>query len=202
LVPVYLRETGVTLAVASVSALTVFLSGLVAYLRFGQAKGSSETLIPLPSSPLSAPTLALLLPAFGLAMGVLIGAVPGKSVVPAITVAVIPGSLVLILISSLVLAAGLLQLVLSRRTETKASQNPAANEDAGSLALSLPPSLRRLALPAALAVVLARGYLGPALHEWPFIRGVDHYSHAVMANRMMTAGRIEPYLIYPRGSTR
>jgi hypothetical protein len=59
--------------------------------------------------------------------------------------------------------------------------------------------LRRLALPAALAVVLARGYLGPALHEWPFIRGVDHYSHAVMANRMMTAGRIEPYLIYPPG---
>ena len=199
LVPVYFLETGVTLAVASVSALAVFLSGLVAYLRLGQAKGSSETLIPLPSSPLSAPTLALLLPAFGLAMGVLIGAVPGKAVVPAITVAVVPGSLVLILISSLVLAAGLLQLVLSQRRESKASQSPAANEDAGSLALSFPPSLRRLALPAALAVVLARGYLGPALHEWPFIRGVDHYSHAVMANRMMTAGRIEPYLIYPPG---
>jgi hypothetical protein len=60
LVPVYLLETGVTLAVASVSAPVVFLSGLAAYLRSGQAKGSSEPLVPLPASPLSAPTLALL----------------------------------------------------------------------------------------------------------------------------------------------
>jgi hypothetical protein len=37
------------------------------------------------------------------------------------------------------------------------------------------------------------------LHDWPFIRGVDHYSHAVMANLMMTEGEIEPYLIYPPG---
>jgi hypothetical protein len=153
---VYILETGVTLAVASISAPVVFLSGLAAYLRSGQAKGSSEPLVPLPASPLSAPALALLLPAFGLAIGVLIGAVPGEPVVPAITGAVVPGALVLILITSLVLAAGLLQLFLSRRAETGASQNPAADEDAGSLALSFPPSLRRLALPAALAVVLAR----------------------------------------------
>jgi len=159
-------------------------------VRVTYADGASETyLVPLSWHDHPVEELA----------SAFIGAVPGKSVVPAITVAVVPGSLVLILISSLVLAAGLLQLVLSRRTETEASQNPAANEDAGSLALSFPPSLRRLALPAALAVVLARGYLGPALHEWPFIRGVDHYSHAVMANRMMTVGRIEPYLIYPPG---
>src|ERR687898_1248826 len=31
------------------------------------------------------------------------------------------------------------------------------------------------------------------------MRGVDHYSHAVMAELMMTEGRIEPYLIYPPG---
>jgi hypothetical protein len=170
LVPVDLLQTGVTLAVASTSAPVVFLSGLAAYLHFGPAKGSSEPLVPLLASPPSAPTLALLLPTFGLAIGFLIGAVPGDPVLPAITGAVVPGLLVLIMVSSLVLAAGLLQLFLSGRTETQASQIPAANEDAGSPALSFPPSLRRLALPA----VLARGYLGPALLEWPFIRGVDH----------------------------
>jgi hypothetical protein len=37
------------------------------------------------------------------------------------------------------------------------------------------------------------------LPDWPFIRGVDHYSHAVMADRMMTVGKIEPYLIHPPG---
>ena len=58
--------------------------------------------------------------------------------------------------------------------------------------------MRRLALPTVLLLVLLRGYLGPVL-DWPFIRGVDHYSHAVMTNLMMTRGEIEPYLIYPPG---
>src|SRR3712207_380987 len=58
---------------------------------------------------------------------------------------------------------------------------------------------RRLLLPAVLVLALPRGYLGPVLHDWPFIRGVDHYSHAVMANLMMSEGKIEPYLIYPPG---
>ncbi|MGH3146375.1 MAG: hypothetical protein ACRDTR_11310, partial [Rubrobacter sp.] len=54
-------------------------------------------------------------------------------------------------------------------------------------------------MPAVMVVVLVRAYSGPILHDWPFIRGVDHYSHAVMANRMITQGSIEPYLIYPPG---
>ena len=199
LVPVYLLNTGVTLAVASISAPVVLFSGLAAYVRFGPAKGSNEPLILLPASPLSVPTLALLVPAFGLAMGVLVGAVPGEPVLPPITGAVVPGWRVLILVSSLVLAAGLFQLFLSRWAEPQASQGSSADEGAGLPALSFPPLSRRIALPAVLVLVLARGYLGPTLHEWPFIRGVDHYSHAVMANRMMIEGRIEPYLLYPPG---
>jgi hypothetical protein len=198
LVPVYLLGTGVTLVVALISPPVVFFSGLAAYLRFGQAKGSDEPLAPPPASPLGAPALALLVPAFGLAVGVMIGAVPGEPVVPPITAAFVPGPRVLILISALVLAAGLLQLFLSRRVALQGSPEP-PDETAGLAPLSFPPSWRRLSLLAVLAVVLARGYLGPALYEWPFIRGVDHYSHAVMANRMMTEGQIEPYLIYPPG---
>ncbi|WP_119069441.1 hypothetical protein [Rubrobacter indicoceani] len=62
-----------------------------------------------------------------------------------------------------------------------------------------PSGWRRFLLPVVLGVVLIRGYSGVVLFDWPFIRGVDHYSHAVMANRMMFEGRIEPYLIYPSG---
>ena len=196
LVSIYLLGGGVTLFVAVISPAVVFLAGLAAYLRFGPAKGSDEPLVAVPTPPLAAPALALLVPAFGLAVGVLIGAVPGEPVVPPITGSVVPGPRVLVLIFALVLAAGLLQVLLSRRAgESSASPD----ETGGRSELSFPPSWRRLALPAVLLLVLARGYLGPALHEWPFIRGVDHYSHAVMANRMMTEGSIEPYLIYPPG---
>jgi hypothetical protein len=198
LVPVYLLGTGVTLAAAIVAPLVVFLSGLAAYLGFGRAKGSDEPVVPGPVSPLEAPALALLVPAFGLALGVLIGAVPGVTVRPPIMVAVLPGAWVMVLISLLVLAAALLQVFLSRRPATPAAPDPRGEAD-GPPASRWSPSSRRLLLGAVLLLVLARGYLGPVLHDWPFIRGVDHYSHAVMANRMMTEGEIEPYLIYPPG---
>jgi len=51
----------------------------------------------------------------------------------------------------------------------------------------------------ALALVLVRGYTGPVRYDWPFIRGGDQYSHAVMSNLMMTEGRIDSYLVYPPG---
>jgi hypothetical protein len=52
---------------------------------------------------------------------------------------------------------------------------------------------------ATVVVVLLRGYWGPVSHDWPFIRGGDQYSHAVMSGLMMTEGRIDSYLIYPPG---
>jgi hypothetical protein len=54
-------------------------------------------------------------------------------------------------------------------------------------------------LVATLLLVLLRGYWGPVRHDWPFIRGGDQYSHAVMSGLMMTDGRIDSYLIYPPG---
>ena len=92
----------------------------------------------------------------------------------------------------LVLAAGIVHLFMARRT--------AGSKEVALEAPAFPePALRRLLLPAVLMLALARGYFGPVLHDWPFMRGVDHYSHAVMADRMMTVGKIEPYLIYPPG---
>ena len=41
--------------------------------------------------------------------------------------------------------------------------------------------------------------LGTGVHDWPFIRGGDQYSHAVMSGLMISEGRIDSYLIYPPG---
>jgi hypothetical protein len=66
-----------------------------------------------------------------------------------------------------------------------------------------PAAWRGYALAAVLVttvvLVLLRGYWGPVRHDWPFIRGGDQYSHAVMSGLMMAEGRIDSYLIYPPG---
>ena len=191
LVPTRLLGLGITLPVAVGSALTVFVAGLVARLRFGPAKGVEGPLLPSPAVPLPSPALVPLAVAFGLALGVMAGLLPANVVLPAITGDTVPTGWMVLVITLLILATGILHLVFSRRTTEPV--------EPVSILPAVSPMARRLVLPGLLLLVLARGYIGPVLHDWPFIRGVDHYSHAVMANRMMEAGRIEPYLIYPPG---
>ncbi len=195
LVPTRLLGLGLTLPVVVASVFTVFLTGLAARVRFGAAKGDDEPVVPDPAVSLSAPALVPLAVALALAFGVLIGAVPGEAVRPAITGATVPTKEMTLVLALLVAASGVLDLIFRERSETT------VGESAGSSPLlpAVPASVRRLLLPAVLLLALARGYVGPVLHDWPFMRGVDHYSHAVMANRMMEVGRIEPYLIYPPG---
>jgi hypothetical protein len=54
-----------------------------------------------------------------------------------------------------------------------------------------------------LAVVLVltalRAYSGVAQYDWPYIRGGDAFSHAVMAEQMLAHGQYNTYLIYPPG---
>ena len=178
LVPMRLLDTGVTLPVALGTALVVSFGGLLAYLRFGPAKRMYEPLFS-GSSTLGMPVLVILVPAFGLALWSGLQLVPGR---------------LKALVVLLVLAAGVVHLVVSLRKP--APQEPSLEE---ALPETYSPLTRRLLLPAVLLLVLVRGYSGPLLHDWPFIRGVDHYSHAVMADLMMTRGEIEPYLIYPPG---
>jgi hypothetical protein len=190
LVPVRLLGSSVTLAVAVASPLVVFVVGLLAYLRFGSAKGPKEPLIP-PPGPLCVPALALMVPALALALGAALGYLPGRRIFPVVTVDAVPSEGVLLAIALLVLFAGIVQLVESRR-EPQAQLTELSEEHGELLA-------HRAILPAVLLLALLRGYLGPVLHDWPFIRGVDHYSHAVMTNLMMSKGEIKPYLIYPPG---
>src|SRR5215216_6139296 len=189
LIPTRLFGMGVSLSVTLVCVGIVFFSGLGASLWFGSGKGSSSEEV-VGSSPhmLGMLTLGLLAAAFGLGLGVVAGVVPGVQIRPPVSVSLAPGMGVMFAIALLVFFAGLVYLVESRPEPQDWPVGPRR---------PLVVLAQRLLLPAVLVLALLRGYLGPVLHDWPFIRGVDHYSHAVMAELMMTEGKIEPYLIYP-----
>jgi hypothetical protein len=197
LVPTRLLGMGVSLAVALLAPLVVFLGGLGAYVRFGGAKGSEGAIAPAPS-PLRGglSVQVLLIAAFGMALGVVIGVLPGVAIEPIVTVGIVPNMRVLLAIALLVFFAGVVHLIETLRQPAPRAEPPDRLVESPRPLAAL---ARRLLLPAVLVLALLRGYTGPILHDWPFIRGVDHYSHAVMAELMMTEGRIEPYLIYPPG---
>jgi hypothetical protein len=61
------------------------------------------------------------------------------------------------------------------------------------------PGVRGGALALVLALTAYRAYSGVIDHDWPFLRGSDQFSHAVMAEQMLTHGAYGSYLIYPPG---
>ncbi|HEY6278072.1 MAG TPA: hypothetical protein VIX86_17265, partial [Streptosporangiaceae bacterium] len=61
------------------------------------------------------------------------------------------------------------------------------------------PGLRAGALLVILALTAYRAYSGVISHDWPFLRGGDQFSHAVMAEQMLAHGSYGAYLVYPPG---
>jgi len=191
---------GVTLPIAVASPLVVLGLGAAALARFGPAKGNDE---PLLSAPGRMPVAALALVAVALALVLasnfmdlpgfwLAGACEGW---PTGTCKAAGEAQRFVLpVALLLLAAGAAQLAFGRRgRETGEVSETASAGGAGTF-----PGGRFL-LPVVLVLALARGYLGPALHDWPFVRGLDHYSHAVMTDMILTQGDTGSYLIYPPG---
>lgn len=191
---------GVTLPITIASPLIVLGSGLAAYLRFGPAAKGSDEPLSSPPAPMAAPALALVAVAFALVLWAdladfrafwLVNACRGW----ATTYCALgnPAQRFMLPIALLLLAAGAAYLISSRGEARTPEHETTSGGSEGR------GWVRRLLLPAVLLLVLARGYAGPVMHDWPHIRGLDHYSHAVMAGLMLDVGRIEPYLIYPPG---
>jgi hypothetical protein len=61
------------------------------------------------------------------------------------------------------------------------------------------PAVLRPSLAVILVLSAVRGYLGPVLHDWPYLRGNDQFSHAVMAEQILAHGSYGTYLVYPPG---
>ena len=180
-----LLGTGVTLAVAVTAPSLVFLTGLLAYLWFGPAKGPDAPLTPLPASPRT-PALLLLVAALALALVAFFDLVPGVWSA--------------ILVVPLVLFSGSVHLLTYPRPDPSQSGSPYAPP---AVTPRIAPSaalwVRYGVLSVVLLLVLLRGYLGPLLHRWPYPRGVDRYEHAVMTGMTLSEGNTESFMLYPPG---
>ena len=186
---------GVTLPIAVVAPLVVLGLGAATLARFGPAKGDDEPLL-APPTGLPGPVLLPVAAAFGLvAVSVLLdppgfwlaGACEGWPTGTCRTAG--EAQRFVLPVALLLLGAGVAHFIFSRRE---------AGEVGSAETSAIFPG-RRFLLPAVLLLVLARGYVGPVLRDWPFIRGLDHYSHAVMTDMMLARGDTGSYLIYPPG---
>lgn len=181
LVPARAMGLGVTLPVAMLSTLVVFGAGVIVFLKFGTGKEQEETVSSIEPVP------GLAVPAvFGTALA--IAAISGLNLL-GLRWTLFP-------VGVLVVLSGLLYLNNSDAEEqTLSPEGPHENRRNNWNA----PVVRYTLLSAVALLVLVKGYIGPVLHDWPYIRGVDHYSHAVMANEMLSKGSYGGYLIYPPG---
>lgn len=165
--------TGVTTTVSVVSVALVFSAGLAANLVFGRAKAEPEPVSPLPPAP-DAAALAPLCLGLLLALGTFFGLLGGWAMIP---------------VTALVVLSGVLYWMGLRRRDAGPEEQRVESS----------PALLYGLLSAALALALARGYLGPVLNGWPFPRGVDRYEHAIMTTMMAETGSTESFMLYPPG---
>ncbi len=211
-----LSGSGITLWIAITSALLVLVSGALAVAWLGPATGPSGPIMPVPRAITDPRALALLLAAFVAALvSVLHSTAP-------------PGWLILLILVLLVLAAVLARQQIGGREPVPehamasgaaagrepgygdvgtgepghgdvAGREPGDGDEAAREARQSPGPLRGIALAVVLVATAVRAY-APVIHfDWPSIRGLDHFSHAVMAEQMLSHGSYRSYLIYPPG---
>ena len=191
-----LAGSGISLWIALASVALVFGSGALALLWRGAAPGTAEPILRAPGAIRDPRALALLAVAFVAALISVVHSSPA------------PGWLNAAILVLLVLAAVLGRP--SRVPDEVAGQAPAQVRDQGpdDIPDQEVPRTRK-ARPAtalrgpALAIVLAatavRAYEPVIRYDWPSIRGLDHFSHALMAQQMLGHGSYRSYLIYPPG---
>jgi hypothetical protein len=181
-----LFSSGVTLPIAVVSVLVVFVAGLGAYLRFGVAKGPEDPLASPPTPP-GIPTLVPFAAASVVALLSMVGVLAGWRGAP--------------LVALLVLLGGVAHLLtrLPRADAPPGSGAARRDENVRSSGARIPPAVLWVALPAVFCLILARAYVGPLRYDWPFPRGVDRFEHAVMADMMLSQGTTDSFMLYPPG---
>ncbi|MGB3635855.1 MAG: hypothetical protein WA982_17595, partial [Rubrobacteraceae bacterium] len=185
LVIMWISGTGVTALVAVLAPLIVLIGGLAVRLYFGPAKTPEDQpkIPPIPSIGLSA--LLALVPALGLLLWMTVVAPdtqwPELFGIPIST----------LIVAALLVLAGALSWRDSRPTVP-----PSHSDRAESMVGRF---LFQAALVVVLSAILARGYLGPVLYDWPYLRGGDQYNHGVQANEMLAVGHFDGFLVYPPG---
>ena len=181
---------GVSLAVAVVSVVVVFVGGLAAYLRFGAAKGPETPLVAYPLAP-GPPTLFPFVVGSVVALLSMAGVMADWRVAP--------------LVALLVLLGGVAYLITQLPPEDQTGREaeppaqPLRGEQEGRWRTLISPVAHYGLLAVVLVLVLLRGYLGPVRHDWPYARGIDIYEHAVMTEMTLSQGSTESFMLYPPG---
>ncbi len=220
-----LARSGVTLWIAIASVVLVLGSGALAVLWRGAAPGTAEPILPAPRAIQDPRALALLAVAFLAALASVLH--PGPP--PAWLALLILVLLVLAVVVGRVTAGTLaspgppapvptgldrgvpdsgvrapdripeqVRDELPGRVPGQVRAREAPRERTGE-SRAAAPALRGALLAIVLAATAARAYEPVIRYDWPSIRGLDHFSHVVMAEQMLGHGSYGSYLIYPPG---
>jgi hypothetical protein len=185
-----LTGAGVTLWIALGSVALVLGSGVVAFVTRGAAPGPATPVLPRPAAMNGTGTLVLIAAALAAAVAALLH-------VPA-------SGLLLIAIAGALAVAGVFAAralgpatrgtpgrvaAIAAKPANPADQ-PASPDRAG---------WRALALATVLGLVAIRAYAAVIRFDWPYVRGGDQFSYAVMAEQMLSHGSYGTFMIYPPG---
>ena len=180
----WVSGTGVTTLVAALAPLIVLVCGLAVRLIFGSARAPEY--LPSLSLPFLPPSALLaLIPALGFVFWAFIASShKGQR-------SLVETPIATLITAALVLLTGTLAWRASRMARPS-SRSPRVARRGRRFVFPV-------ALTAVLGFVLARGYVGPVLYDWPYLRGGDQYNHAVQANEMLAVGNYDDFLVYPPG---
>jgi hypothetical protein len=167
-----LAGPGVTLWIAIASVALVFGSGALVFARRGAAPGPVTPVLPRPAAMTGTGTLVLIAAALAAALAALLH-------VPA-------SRLLLVAIAAALAVAG----VFAARALRPATDSTPLPARAG---------WRALALAVVLGLVAVRAYTAVIRFDWPYVRGGDQFSYAVMAEQMLSHGSYSTFMIYPPG---
>ena len=179
-----LTGAGITLWIAIGSVALVLGSGVVAFVTRGAAPGPATPVLPRPAAMNGTGTLVLIAAALAAAVAALLH-------VPA-------SGLLLIAIAGALAVAG----VFAARALGPATHRCPGRVAATAADQPAPPDRagwRALALATVLGLVAIRAYAAVIRFDWPYVRGGDQFSYAVMAEQLLSHGSYGTFMIYPPG---
>src|SRR5205823_627633 len=184
--------TGVTLWIAIGSVALVLGSGAVALVTRGAGRGPVTPVLPRPAAMTGTGTLVLIAAALAAAVAALLH-VPSS------------GLLLIAIAGALAVAGVFAARALGPATDS--TPGPATDSTPGRAAPAAADqparpdraSWRALALAAVLGLVAIRAYTAVIRFDWPYVRGGDQFSYAVMAEQMLSHGSYGTFMIYPPG---
>ena len=214
-----LAGSGITFWIALASVVFVFGSGALVLLWRGAAPGTAEPILAAPGAIRDPRALALLAVAFVAALVSVLRSRPAPGWLDVLIL------LLLVLAAILGRPNRVPDEVPAQVTDQApaqvpdqgpaqvADQGPVQAPDQGPDAIPdqevprerpresrrAPTALRGPALAIVLAGTAVRAYEPVIRYDWPSIRGLDHFSHALMAQQMLGHGSYRSYLIYPPG---